>query len=56
MAGSDDRILTTHAGSLPRPADVADMIWARMEGKEVDPAELDGAYRRGRQGDRRQAA
>src|ERR1700733_3273024 len=41
MAGSDDRILTTHAGSLPRPADVADMIWAQVEGEEVDPAELD---------------
>jgi 5-methyltetrahydropteroyltriglutamate--homocysteine methyltransferase len=41
MAGSDDGILTTHAGSLPRPAAVADMIWAQVEGKEVDRAELD---------------
>ena len=40
MAGGNDRILTTHAGSLPRPADVADMIWARMDGQEVDEAAL----------------
>jgi 5-methyltetrahydropteroyltriglutamate--homocysteine methyltransferase len=31
-----DRILTTHAGSLPRPDDLADLIWARMDGQEVD--------------------
>ena len=35
-----DRILTTHAGSLPRPDDLADMIWARMDGREVDEASL----------------
>jgi 5-methyltetrahydropteroyltriglutamate--homocysteine methyltransferase len=35
-----DRILTTHAGSLPRPDDLADMIWARMDGQEVDEAAL----------------
>ncbi len=35
-----DRILTTHAGSLPRPDDLADMIWARMDGQEVDDGEL----------------
>ena len=35
-----DRILTTHAGSLPRPDDLADMIWARMDGESVDDAEL----------------
>jgi 5-methyltetrahydropteroyltriglutamate--homocysteine methyltransferase len=40
MAGANDRILTTHAGSLPRPDDLADMIWARMDGEEVDEAEL----------------
>lgn len=34
------RILTTHAGSLPRPDDLADMIWARMDGQEVDDAAL----------------
>jgi 5-methyltetrahydropteroyltriglutamate--homocysteine methyltransferase len=36
-----DRILTTHAGSLPRPDDLADMIWARTDGQEVDQAALD---------------
>jgi 5-methyltetrahydropteroyltriglutamate--homocysteine methyltransferase len=41
MAGASDRIMTTHAGSLPRPSGLADMIWARMDGQEVDDAELD---------------
>ena len=36
-----DRILTTHAGSLPRPDDLADMIWAGMDGQEVDEAALE---------------
>ena len=35
-----DRVLTTHAGSLPRPDELADMIWARMEGEQVDDGEL----------------
>jgi 5-methyltetrahydropteroyltriglutamate--homocysteine methyltransferase len=35
-----DRILTTHAGSLPRPDALADMIWARMDGQDVDEGEL----------------
>ena len=35
-----DRILTTHAGSLPRPDELADMIWARMDGEPVDEGEL----------------
>jgi 5-methyltetrahydropteroyltriglutamate--homocysteine methyltransferase len=38
---SADRILTTHAGSLPRPDDLVDMIWAQQEGRDVDPAELE---------------
>jgi 5-methyltetrahydropteroyltriglutamate--homocysteine methyltransferase len=36
-----DRILTTHAGSLPRPDELADMIWARMDGEAVDDAALE---------------
>jgi 5-methyltetrahydropteroyltriglutamate--homocysteine methyltransferase len=36
-----DRILTTHAGSLPRPDELVDMIWARMDGQEVDQGELE---------------
>jgi 5-methyltetrahydropteroyltriglutamate--homocysteine methyltransferase len=39
MAG--EAIRTTHAGSLPRPDDVADMIWGQLEGKEVDPGTLE---------------
>jgi 5-methyltetrahydropteroyltriglutamate--homocysteine methyltransferase len=38
---ANDRILTTHAGSLPRPADLADLIWARMDGQQVDEAALE---------------
>jgi 5-methyltetrahydropteroyltriglutamate--homocysteine methyltransferase len=40
MAGQGE-IRTTHAGSLPRPDDVADMIWGQLEGKEVDAGELE---------------
>ncbi|MGA8337392.1 MAG: hypothetical protein WB761_21840 [Solirubrobacteraceae bacterium] len=36
-----DRILTTHAGSLPRPDELADMVWARMDGEAVDEARLE---------------
>jgi 5-methyltetrahydropteroyltriglutamate--homocysteine methyltransferase len=36
-----ERILTTHAGSLPRPDELADMIWARMDGQDVDEAALE---------------
>ena len=35
-----DRILTTHAGSLPRPDELADLIWARMDGENVEEGEL----------------
>jgi 5-methyltetrahydropteroyltriglutamate--homocysteine methyltransferase len=35
-----DRILTTHAGSLPRPDELADMIWAKMDGETVDDGTL----------------
>ncbi len=36
MRRSRDRILTTHAGSLPRPADLDQMIADRETGKDVD--------------------
>lgn len=32
-----DRILTTHVGSLPRPKNVSDMLFAREAGESVDP-------------------
>ena len=44
MGAGNGRILTTHAGSLPRPDDLADMIWAQMDGQEVDDG---GAATRG---------
>jgi 5-methyltetrahydropteroyltriglutamate--homocysteine methyltransferase len=34
------RILTTHAGSLPRPDDLAEMIWAGIDGQPVDRDQL----------------
>ena len=37
---SAERILTTHAGSLPRPDDLAEMIWAGIDGEPVDEAAL----------------
>ena len=36
-----ERILTTHAGSLPRPDDLAEMIWAGIDGEPVDRGALD---------------
>jgi 5-methyltetrahydropteroyltriglutamate--homocysteine methyltransferase len=38
MQRSGDRILTTHVGSLPRPADLHGLTVARREGKPVDAA------------------
>jgi 5-methyltetrahydropteroyltriglutamate--homocysteine methyltransferase len=38
---SSQRILVTHAGSLPRPDDLAEMIWAGIDGEPVDQAALD---------------
>ena len=38
---SADRILTTHAGSLPRPALIRELLTGRKDGKIVDPARLD---------------
>jgi 5-methyltetrahydropteroyltriglutamate--homocysteine methyltransferase len=32
------RILTTHVGSLPRPADVTELVFAQERGEPVDPA------------------
>src|SRR5262249_12916456 len=57
MRRSEDRILTTHTGSLPRPAELTRLYVRRARGESVDPAELD---RRGQEalrwGVRRQAA
>ncbi len=41
MRRSSDRILTTHTGSLPRPADLDQLIADRDTGKDVDAAAFD---------------
>src|SRR5438552_7672 len=41
MLYSNDRILTTHAGSLPRPAELREMVVARTNGQAYDAAALD---------------
>src|SRR5437867_10334603 len=38
-------ILTTHTGSLPRPDDLAQLIFDRDDGKPVDQATLDARVR-----------
>jgi 5-methyltetrahydropteroyltriglutamate--homocysteine methyltransferase len=43
MLGSEKRILTTHAGSLPRPAALADMFGLLSRREPVDRSELDRA-------------
>ena len=43
MLRSTDRILTTHAGSLPRPRALLDLLLARQRGGDVDPAVLAAA-------------
>src|SRR5437868_11350393 len=41
MRWSDERILTTHTGSLPRPPELTRLYVRRARGGEVDSAELD---------------
>jgi 5-methyltetrahydropteroyltriglutamate--homocysteine methyltransferase len=45
MRWSDDRILTTHAGSLPRPPALVRLYARRAAGEAVDPAALETAGR-----------
>jgi 5-methyltetrahydropteroyltriglutamate--homocysteine methyltransferase len=40
MQRSDDRILTTHTGSLPRPRDLVESLRARDQGQPYDEAAL----------------
>jgi 5-methyltetrahydropteroyltriglutamate--homocysteine methyltransferase len=44
---STDRILTTHVGSLPRPQEVVDFLFAQDRGEPYDAAEFDRAIRSG---------
>jgi len=38
MKTSTQRILTTHVGSIPRPAAIQEMLRARLRGEPVDEA------------------
>lgn len=41
MKRSTDRILTTHVGSLPRPQEVVDLLFAQDRGEDYDAAQFD---------------
>jgi 5-methyltetrahydropteroyltriglutamate--homocysteine methyltransferase len=41
MLTSNERILTTHTGSLPRPAALTELYVKRSQGETVDPSQLD---------------
>jgi 5-methyltetrahydropteroyltriglutamate--homocysteine methyltransferase len=45
MHGSTERILTTHTGSLPRPARVVELLLAQNRSGGTDAAAFDGAVR-----------
>ena len=45
MQLSTDRILTTHVGSMPRPQNVVDMLFAQDQGKPYDQAAFDDTMR-----------
>jgi 5-methyltetrahydropteroyltriglutamate--homocysteine methyltransferase len=42
MKTSSDRILTTHVGSLPRSAEVTDVVFGREQGRNVPAAQFAG--------------
>ncbi len=46
MKWSTERILTTHVGSLPRPQDVVDLLFAQDRGDAYDAAAFDATMRR----------
>jgi 5-methyltetrahydropteroyltriglutamate--homocysteine methyltransferase len=50
MRRSNDRILTTHTGSLPRPPALTRLYARRARGEEVDAAEIERAGRAALQG------
>src|SRR3984957_11693751 len=47
MSRDTDRILTTHAGSLPRPPGLREMVVAKASGEPYDPAAFDEQLRSG---------
>src|SRR5712692_7722563 len=46
MHTSTERILTTHVGSLPRPKDVVDFLFAQDRGEPLDEARFDASLQR----------
>ncbi len=46
MTRTSDHILTTHVGSLPRPQDVVDCLFAQDRGEALDPARFEEVIRR----------
>ena len=46
MRTSTERILTTHVGSLPRPQDVVDLLFAQDRGESVDAARFEAVVTR----------
>jgi 5-methyltetrahydropteroyltriglutamate--homocysteine methyltransferase len=46
MHTSTDRILTTHVGSLPRPKDVVDFLFAQDRGESFDASQFEAALQR----------
>ncbi len=42
---STDRILTTHVGSLPRPQEVVDLLFAQDRGDAIDAKQFDATIR-----------
>ena len=46
MKISTDRILTTHVGSLPRPKDVLDLLFAQDKSEPYDPAVFESTMQR----------
>lgn len=46
MKGSVNDILTTHVGSLPRPKDVTDLVFAKEREEPIDQAEFDSVIER----------
>lgn len=45
MRNDGDRILTTHVGSLPRPADLLDLMREKAQGHDIDDSVLAGRTR-----------
>ncbi len=45
MKRSQGRILTTHTGSLPRPEPLKELLFAKLEGEQVDEVDLEAQVR-----------